>query len=71
LIWIAEGAEVRDRLYPDTSAIPPAYALTNKPILEEQLEKGGVRLAAYLNQLFAETQTTTASTKPSRAGDKR
>ncbi|TXI84068.1 MAG: S1/P1 Nuclease [Cupriavidus sp.] len=53
LVWIAEGAAVRDRLYPQTPDISPRYAFDNKALLDEQLEKGGVRLAAYLNQLFA------------------
>ncbi|WP_232280445.1 S1/P1 nuclease [Sphingomonas sp. PAMC 26605] len=71
LIWIAEGAEVRDRLYPDAPRITPVYALTNKPILEEQLEKGGVRLAAYLNQLFARAQRTTVPISSSYHRNKR
>lgn len=71
LIWIAEGAEIRDRLYPDTSTITPVYTLTNKPILEEQLEKGGVRLAAYLNQLFAKARPKTVQLPSSYHRNKR
>ncbi len=52
-VWIAEGAAIRDRLYPETPEISYRYAFDNKAVLDEQLEKGGVRLAAYLNQLFS------------------
>jgi hypothetical protein len=54
-VWIAESAALRDRIYPAAGqdALSYAYVYENTPRMELQLEKGGVRLAAYLNQLFA------------------
>jgi len=56
LVWIGESADIREHIYPDTANVSYAYAFANKATVEQQLEKGGVRLAAYLNQLFAEPQ---------------
>ena len=55
-VWIAESAALRDRIYPAAGqdALSYAYVYENTPRMELQLEKGGVRLAAYLNQLFAQ-----------------
>ncbi|MBB3693881.1 S1/P1 nuclease [Sphingomonas sp. BK580] len=54
-VWIAESAALRDRIYPAAGqdTLSYAYVYENTPRMELQLEKGGVRLAAYLNQLFA------------------
>jgi hypothetical protein len=56
LVWIGESADIREHIYPDTANVSYAYSFANKATVEQQLEKGGVRLAAYLNQLFAEPQ---------------
>ncbi|WP_277979606.1 S1/P1 nuclease [Sphingomonas phyllosphaerae] len=55
-VWIAESAALRDRIYPAAGqdALSYAYVYENTPRMELQLEKGGVRLAAYLNLLFAQ-----------------
>ena len=59
-VWIAESVALRDRVYPGPAATPgePArlgfdyvYAWTASRDL--RLEQGGVRLAAYLDALFA------------------
>nr|WP_184059873.1 S1/P1 nuclease [Sphingomonas aerophila] len=53
--WIAESAALRDRIYPsvgDTS-LSYGYVYAHTGEMELRLEQGGVRLAAYLNRLFA------------------
>jgi hypothetical protein len=52
-VWIAESAALRDQVYPQESSLSYRYVFENKARMEERLERGGVRLAAYLNQLFA------------------
>ena len=52
-VWIAESAALRDRIYPQDSSLSYRYVFDNKARMEERLERGGVRLAAYLNQLFS------------------
>jgi hypothetical protein len=67
--WIRESAALRDTLYPserDTSKgvagtnpsgelpdLSYGYVLKFKPAMEQRLSQGGVRLAAYLNAIFA------------------
>ncbi len=52
LIWIAESAAIRDRIYPASPVLSYDYTFTNKAIVDERLEMGGVRLAAYLNMVL-------------------
>lgn len=61
-VWIGESAALRDRIYPAPAATPGEpvrlgfdyiYAWTASRDL--RLEQGGVRLAAYLDALFAGT----------------
>ena len=74
--WTSESAEIRDTLYPPPAKpkkgqrvkkgkplLPDlswAYAFKFTPLMERRLSQGGVRLAAYLNALFAEPQTLPA-----------
>ncbi|MEP1384172.1 MAG: S1/P1 nuclease [Paraglaciecola sp.] len=51
-IWIAESAKLRAKLYPDSDEISWDYQYQNLPIVKERLQMGGVRIAAYLNELF-------------------
>ncbi|MBA3836061.1 MAG: S1/P1 Nuclease [Zymomonas sp.] len=60
LVWIGESAEIRDRIYPDSPNVPYSYAFNNKALLDQQLEKAGVRLAAYLNRLFGDPKRRTS-----------
>ena len=65
LVWIDESAELRDRIYPPTgaelgmgTAQSPAVAGRDyqwrwMPVVEERLLLSGVRLAAYLDQVFS------------------
>lgn len=53
LAWIARDVSVRAGLYPADPAIGSSYVYAQKPLLEEQLERGGLDLAAYLNWVFS------------------
>ncbi|MFZ0269451.1 S1/P1 nuclease [Caulobacter sp.] len=51
--WIAESAELRERIYPTSDApLGGAYIFAMRPLVDARLQQGGVRLAAYLNALF-------------------
>ena len=69
--WISESAEIRDTLYPRPGTPPKkgakgkdkkvpelsySYVYKFTPVMERRLSQAGVRLAAYLNALFAEPQ---------------
>jgi len=71
--WINESAEIRDTLYPAPRTPPVkgakgkakkipelsySYVYKFHPVIERRLSQGGVRLAAYLNALFAEPQSS-------------
>ncbi|WP_394648173.1 S1/P1 nuclease [uncultured Sphingomonas sp.] len=53
-VWMADSVVVRDQVYPPSgdTALSYRYVYENTPRMETQLEKGGVRLAAYLNSLL-------------------
>ena len=54
-VWIAESAALRDRIYPakGETYLSFRYTFDHTAEMELRLEQGGVRLAAYLNALFA------------------
>lgn len=68
--WVAESAQIRDTVYPPLSIDPNSkqasdrqaavpdlsytYVYQFTPVMERQLSKAGIRLAAYLNAIFAE-----------------
>ncbi len=68
--WTSESAEIRDSLYPPPAKPKPgqkvkkgqpllpdlsySYVYKFTPVMERRLSQGGVRLAAYLNALFAQ-----------------
>ena len=67
--WESESAELRDRLYPPPAkpspkkrkskdkAVPDlshSYVYRFTPLMERRLSQAGVRLAAYLNAIYAE-----------------
>ena len=68
--WISESAQIRETLYPATPpkgakgkkgepAVPElsyAYVYKFTPVMEQRLKQAGVRLAAYLNAVYAEPQ---------------
>jgi len=53
LVWIAESAQLRDRIYPAERGLSWDYGFQWKATLEKRLAQAGVRTAAYLNALFA------------------
>lgn len=56
-VWIAESTQIRDTIYPATEAASPnlsyAYQYEHLDTAEIRLKQGGVRLAAYLDSVFA------------------
>ena len=66
--WIDESTALRDRVYPATGpelglgtvdspvVLSWSYDWQWRPSLEQRLQQGGVRLAAYLEWVFAEDQ---------------
>ncbi|MEZ6000228.1 S1/P1 nuclease [Hyphomonas sp.] len=52
--WADESAAIRDQIYPDSQILSYDYVYQTRGFLRQQLSKGGVRLAAYLNEMFAE-----------------
>ena len=71
LDWIGESAKLRDTVYPAPRTPPVkgakgkakkipelsySYVYKFHPLMEQRLSQGGVRLAAYLNALFAQPQ---------------
>jgi hypothetical protein len=54
--WISESAQVRETIYPAEGVTELGYDYIYKhtPMVELRLKQSGVRLAAYLNAIFAE-----------------
>jgi hypothetical protein len=53
LVWIAEATALRDKIYPANEELQFRYQFDHIATVREQLQKGGVRTAAYLNRLFS------------------
>ncbi|WP_187334931.1 S1/P1 nuclease [Novosphingopyxis iocasae] len=59
LVWITESIAVRKQAYPaipadgGTSSLSYDYQYQQLPFVEQRLMQGGVRLAAYLDHVFA------------------
>lgn len=77
--WIAESAKIRDAVYPSPppagngnkseAGVPDlgyAYAYKFTPVVERQLSHAGVRLAAYLNAIFAGPRLNPAPSSSAR-----
>ncbi|MFC0445219.1 S1/P1 nuclease [Pseudidiomarina halophila] len=56
--WINESSKLRDEVYPATDEpyLSWDYVYNYTPIMKQRLQQGGVRIAAYLNHVFAENQ---------------
>ena len=50
--WISESAQHRERVYPDKPELSYDYIYRHTPTVELRLKQAGVRLAAYLNEVF-------------------
>ncbi|MXO86508.1 S1/P1 Nuclease [Altererythrobacter aurantiacus] len=55
LVWIAESTRIRDDIYPSEEAVNLGYAYQYEHLntAEARLQQGGIRLAAYLDYVFA------------------
>ena len=53
-VWIKESTEIRDTLYPeDANNMSYDYVYDFLPVAKTRLQQAGVRIAAYLNNVFA------------------
>lgn len=50
--WLDDSVALREKIYPATPDLGYAYVFENRERVRQQLTKGGLRLAAYLNRLF-------------------
>ncbi|MFQ3595633.1 MAG: S1/P1 nuclease [Sphingomonadaceae bacterium] len=50
--WVDDAVAIRTALYPDNPDLRWDYVFQHRRTLDEQLAKGGLRLAAWLNRLF-------------------
>lgn len=53
--WITESSRLRDEVYPQTDEpyLGWDYVYNYTPVMKQRLQQGGVRIAAYLNDVFA------------------
>jgi len=62
--WISESAQLRETVYPEPNRkdakAPPelsyGYVYKYTPLMEQRLKQAGVRLAAYLNDIYSSPQ---------------
>lgn len=55
IVWVTESAELRDRIYPKEGAnLRWQYNFQHRAEMNERLSQSGVRLAAWLNETFAD-----------------
>jgi hypothetical protein len=52
LVWVAESAALRDTIYPAEARLGYTYAFQQNEALDTRLMQAGVRVAAYLNDLY-------------------
>ncbi|MFC7290815.1 S1/P1 nuclease [Hirschia litorea] len=55
-VWIAESKEIRPSVYPKEGETDLSwqYVYDQRPVMRKRLSQSGVRLAAYLNEVFGE-----------------
>jgi hypothetical protein len=54
VVYITESAAIRDTIYPEGDKLSWDYLYQSMPIVKVRLQEGGVRIAAHLNEMFAE-----------------
>lgn len=55
VVWVTESAEIRDTIYPGNNrVIRWDYIYQHRATVNTRLSQAGVRMAAYLNAVFAE-----------------
>ena len=52
MVWVAESADIRERIYPDDRDLRWDYGYKWTDTLDTRLQQAGVRTAGYLNDLF-------------------
>lgn len=55
-VWVAESAAIRDTIYPDADGdreLRWNYVYAHRDTARERLARGGVRIAAWLNETYA------------------
>jgi hypothetical protein len=52
LVYIAESLEIRDSIYPNEDELSWQYLYDHTPTMKRRLQQAGVRIAAYLNEVF-------------------
>lgn len=53
VVWAEESAEIRENIYPQGNAEEAwGYVYDHRDTLRRRLSQGGIRIAAYLNELF-------------------
>jgi hypothetical protein len=52
--WIAESVRIREGIYPTETELGYDYIYRHTPTVELRLKQGGIRIAAYLNEMFAD-----------------
>lgn len=55
LVWIAESATLRDTIYPEQQILSWGYVFDHISNVDLRLSQAGVRIAAYLNDVFDQT----------------
>jgi hypothetical protein len=60
--WAKESQDLRPKVYdmPENKSLSYEYGYKTKPIVEQRLKQGGLRLALVLNHLFAQEKLQTA-----------
>jgi hypothetical protein len=66
LDWVRESAAIRDTIYPKDPKLGWSYSYQMHPIVDRRLQQGGVRLAAYLDWVFAKEQAPEAGPQRTR-----
>ncbi len=52
VVWVTESAELRQQVYPDNQFLRYEYPYQHIGTVKSRLQMAGVRLAAYLNEVF-------------------
>jgi hypothetical protein len=52
--WINESVRLRDTLYPQSSNLSWDYLYQHMPTVKLRLQQAGVRIASYLNEVYAD-----------------
>ncbi|MDR7154853.1 hypothetical protein J2W40_001668 [Sphingobium xenophagum] len=62
-VWIRESIALRKTIYPTDTNLSWDYAYQHRGELDDRLKRAGVRIAAYLNQIFDPAGNSPASSR--------